>query len=40
MTALDVVGLGLSGLALCALGVRARRNLRMLAEREPAGVPA
>lgn len=38
MTPLDVVGLGLSALALVALGVRARRNLRILAEREPAGV--
>ena len=40
MTPLDVIGLGLSALALGALGVRARRNLRVLAEREPAGVPA
>jgi len=40
MTPLDVVGLGLSAAALVALGVRARRNLRILAEREPAGLPA
>jgi len=40
ITALDVVGLGLSALALLVLGARARRNLRVLAEREPAGVAA
>ena len=36
MTPLDVVGLGLSALALTALAVRARRNLRVLARLEPA----
>ena len=38
VTALDIVGLGLSALALVALFVRATHNLRVLAEREPAGV--
>jgi len=36
--ALDVAGLALAGLMLLGLGVRAARNLRVLAEREPAGV--
>ena len=40
MTVLDVVGLVLSAVALIALAVRASRNLRVLAEREPAGLAA
>ena len=35
---LDVAGLALAGLMLLGLGVRAARNLRVLAAREPAGV--
>jgi archaetidylinositol phosphate synthase len=35
---IDIVGLGAAGLMLAALGVRAARNLRVLAAREPAGV--
>jgi archaetidylinositol phosphate synthase len=35
---IDLVGLGAAGLMLIALGVRAARNLRVLAAREPAGV--
>jgi hypothetical protein len=35
---LDLAGLALAGLMLLGLGVRAARNLRVLAEREPAGV--
>jgi phosphatidylglycerophosphate synthase len=35
---IDLVGLGAAGLMLAALGVRAARNLRVLAAREPAGV--
>ena len=35
---IDLVGLGAAGLMLAALGVRATRNLRVLATREPAGV--
>jgi archaetidylinositol phosphate synthase len=35
---IDLVGLGAAGLMLAALGVRAPRNLRVLAAREPAGV--
>ncbi len=35
---LDIAGLGIAGLMLAGLGVRAARNLRVLAEREPAGV--
>jgi archaetidylinositol phosphate synthase len=35
---IDLVGLGAAGLMLVALGVRAARNLRVLAAREPAGV--
>jgi phosphatidylglycerophosphate synthase len=35
---LDVAGLVLAGLMLLGLGVRAARNLRVLAAREPAGV--
>jgi len=38
VTALDLVGLGLSTLAIAALAVRATHNLRVLAEREPAEV--
>jgi archaetidylinositol phosphate synthase len=37
-SALDIAGLAIAGLMLLALGVRAARNLRMLAAREPAGV--
>jgi hypothetical protein len=36
VTVLDLVGLGAAALALLALVVRAARNLRVLAEREPA----
>jgi len=36
--ALDVAGLAIAGLMLLGLGVRAARNLRVLAAREPAGV--
>ena len=35
---IDLVGLGAAALMICALGVRAARNLRVLAAREPAGV--
>ena len=35
---LDIAGLAIAGLMLVGLGVRAARNLRVLAEREPAGV--
>jgi archaetidylinositol phosphate synthase len=35
---LDVAGLALAALMLAGLGVRAARNLRVLAAREPAGV--
>ena len=35
---LDIVGLAVAGLMLLALVVRAARNLRVLAAREPAGV--
>ena len=37
-SALDIAGLAAAGLMLLALGVRAARNLRVLAAREPAGV--
>jgi len=37
LTVLDVIALGASGLMLAGLLVRAARNLRVLAEREPAG---
>ena len=40
VTVLDLVGLGLCALAIAALAVRATHNLRVLAEREPAGVQA
>jgi archaetidylinositol phosphate synthase len=36
VTVLDLIGLGAAALALIALVVRAARNLRVLAEREPA----
>ena len=39
VTVLDLVGLGAAGLALFALVVRAARNLRVLAEREPSAAP-
>jgi len=35
-TALDAIGLGVVALMLGGLGVRAARNLRVLAAREPA----
>jgi archaetidylinositol phosphate synthase len=35
---IDLVGLGVAALMVAALGVRAARNLRELAAREPAGV--
>ena len=35
---LDIAGLALAGVMLLGLGVRAARNLRVLAAREPAGV--
>ena len=37
MTVLDVVGLSVSAVMIVALVIRALRNLRVLAEREPAG---
>jgi archaetidylinositol phosphate synthase len=37
-SALDVAGLAAAGLMVLGLGVRAARNLRVLAAREPAGV--
>jgi archaetidylinositol phosphate synthase len=40
ITALDVVALGAAGAMAVALGVRASRNLRELARREPAHRPA
>jgi archaetidylinositol phosphate synthase len=40
VTVMDVVGLGLAALMLGGLGVRAARNLRELARREPAHRPA
>ena len=40
ITVLDVVALGAAGAMLVALGVRAARNLRELARREPAQRPA
>jgi archaetidylinositol phosphate synthase len=36
MTVLDLIGLGASGVMIIALTVRAARNLKVLAEREPA----
>jgi archaetidylinositol phosphate synthase len=35
---LDAAGIGIAALMLAGLGVRAARNLRLLAAREPAGV--
>ena len=35
VTALDLIGLGASGVMIVALAVRAAHNLRVLAEREP-----
>ena len=40
LTAVDVVGLGVAGLMIAALAGRAARNLRVLAEQEPAAGPA
>jgi archaetidylinositol phosphate synthase len=37
LTVLDLVGIGIAGVMLAALVGRAARNLRVLAEREPAG---
>jgi len=37
LSVLDVAGLGIAGVMLTALAVRARANLRLLAEAEPAG---
>jgi archaetidylinositol phosphate synthase len=39
VTVFDLVGLGAAALALLALVVRAARNLRALAEREPSAAP-
>jgi archaetidylinositol phosphate synthase len=39
VTVLDAVGIGLAGAMLAGLGVRAARNLRELARREPARRP-
>jgi hypothetical protein len=39
ITVLDVAGLAIAGAMLAAVGVRAARNLRELAEREPARRP-
>jgi phosphatidylglycerophosphate synthase len=39
VTVLDLVGLGAAAVALLALIVRAARNLRALAEREPSAAP-
>jgi hypothetical protein len=36
VTVLDLIGIGASGVMIVALTVRAARNLRVLAEREPA----
>jgi archaetidylinositol phosphate synthase len=38
ITLLDAVGLGIAGIMVAALIGRAKKNLRVLAEREPAGV--
>jgi archaetidylinositol phosphate synthase len=38
ITLLDGIGLGIAGIMVAALAARARKNLRVLAEREPAGV--
>jgi archaetidylinositol phosphate synthase len=38
LTVLDLIGLGVAGVMVVALLTRAARNLRVLAEREPAGV--
>jgi len=40
LTVLDVIGLGIAGLMLTGLAGRAARNLRRLAELEPAGRPS
>ena len=37
LTVLDAIGLGIAGLMVAALVGRAARNLRVLAEQEPAG---
>src|ERR687895_223079 len=39
LTVLDLIGLGIAGLMLAGLVGRASRNLRRLAELEPAGTP-
>jgi len=38
ITLLDAIGLGIAGVMVAALLARATKNLRVLAEREPAGV--
>ncbi|MET0809780.1 MAG: CDP-alcohol phosphatidyltransferase family protein [Thermoleophilaceae bacterium] len=38
LTVLDLIGLGIAGVMIAALLARAARNLRVLAEQEPAGV--
>src|SRR5688572_20299710 len=38
ITLLDAIGLGIAGIMVAALAARATKNLRVLAEREPAGV--
>jgi phosphatidylglycerophosphate synthase len=38
ITVLDAIGLGVAGVMVAALVARAAKNLRVLAEREPAGV--
>jgi hypothetical protein len=37
ITLLDAIGLGVAGVMVLALTTRAAKNLRVLAEREPAG---
>jgi archaetidylinositol phosphate synthase len=37
LTVLDLIGLGIAGVMVAALAARAARNLRTLAEQEPAG---
>ena len=38
LTVLDLIGLAIAGVMIAALLARAARNLRVLAEQEPAGV--
>ena len=37
LTVLDLIGLAIAGVMIAALLARAARNLRVLAEQEPAG---